>query len=243
MRLLVVVCVTAASALAPLAGCGTPSTAVPPVVTATIVNYGGAEAMRDVSAITATAVITAYDDEGTARVSAAEVVIRPNAGRIEAIARLPQGNWRAKVKLDGGASVRTSGSLELSSEQKREIGDTLRLILHRVRGPVNLLDGGERPGASGPAPLAGHRLIRVPSAGRAELVEAYYFDAGTDELRFVAVGPAEPGERGKVTVLTNKRTRGGLMLPVVMEVLRRGENSLLGERKYLQVRLTEVRVR
>jgi len=239
---LVVAFAMAAFAMVGAGGCG-PSGVAPPVVASTLANYGGLEALRDVSAITATAVITAYDEDGVARVSAADVVIRPNAGRIEATGRLPQGTWRAKVKLDGGASVRTGGSLRFSPERARRIGDALRLILHRVRGPLNLVDGGETVGAVEVTVLGGEKVTRVATAGRDELATAYYFDARAEELRYILAGPAAPGERGEVTTLRNKRMPDGLVLPIAMEVVRAGENNLLGVRKALRVQLQNVRVR
>jgi len=226
-------------------GCGqgrtkAPVSAAELVVAAAVDDYGGLDRLSRISTVRAYALVTTYDERGGAHVCGQQLTIRPRAGRIESAGLLPGGSWRAKVSLDGGGGVSTSGRARLSESEKVGITQYLRLILHRVRGPMNLLGGGERPDRLDRVFVATLPLDRVLAAGRPELASAYFFDPATRELRLVTVGDYVAPGSGTVTSFRNARLDNGIMLPTWMEVVNLGANSFVGDRKILTVQFTDV---
>jgi hypothetical protein len=138
--------------------------------------------------------------------------------------------------------VTTSLDASLTSAQKQQIENYLRLILHRLRGPLNLLDGGETPGAVTTVFVASRAMRRVEATGRAELAKAYFFDERYHDLRLITDGKDTPPASGTVTVLTNERV-DGLLLPVEMEVVDAGRDCLIGTHTRMSVQLKDVRVK
>ncbi len=211
--------------------------------------FGVAEWLRDVSVFSATALVTTYDDDGVARLSTQYLKVRPRAGRISARCYLPGGSWSACVGLDGwglrnpiGDWVIDHGDVDLNGEQKDRIVQTLRLILHRVRGPLNTLGGGESVIEARRVFAAGYEMTRCRVTGRDEMASAYFYGSAADRLKLVTQGGVEPTEAGAVTVYTNMQTPGGVVLPARLDVSTLGGNSLIGRKKILSVRLTDVKI-
>ena len=230
------------------AGCGTwrANAATPEArqaVMRVIDHYGGLGNLKNISTIRGYAVVTTYDPDGARRVRGQDITVRPRAGRLTATGQLPGGTWRAKVSLDGGAKVSARGGLRLSDRDAEQIADSLRLVLHRFRGPMNLLDGGEQADRVESVFVGGYPLRRVGVSGRDELVGAYYFEEATDELRMVTTGQDTHPRDGTVTIYENMRTIEGIVLPATLEVVNLGRDSFVGDRKILSVRFTGLRVR
>ena len=169
-----------------------------------------------------------------------------DAGLMSARGNLPGGYWSARVAMDGWAItrplaigwVRTHDDLELTKAQKAELVDMLRLILHRVRGPINLLGGGEEIVEVQEVFVAGYDAIRMTVSGRPEEALGYFFADG--QLRMVTQGAIEPGQQGKATVYTTQRTVSGAIQPAGFEVMLIGRDSLIGRQKIMSVRLTDM---
>lgn len=234
-----------------LAGCAQPSSDMitrynlgpaGPVVTAVVENSGGLNKLKAINTIQTTAVVSVYR-KGTPYSTAQAMVIRPNAGMITSTADLPEGSWSATVYLDGRSRITTTGSLQLSSLQRYEITDYLRLILHRVRGVTNLLGGGETAGEAADVFVGTYRTTRVLSTGRGVLASAYFFDTDASELRMVTTGGYTPASAGTVTVYNNRRMPDGVILPASLHVSKIGSNTLVGEGTLLEIEFKDVVVK
>ncbi len=198
------------------------------------------QARRNVAAIEADALITRYDG-ATEVVSVQRLRIEPARGRIRSTALYPGGSWQATVGLDGDADFQTTGRVQLTEAQQAEIASYLRLILHRVRGPLNLLGGGERPVGVTEVFQAGLRADRVESTGRRELARGYFFELPDHELRMITAGGLEAGQQGTVSRLWNSEF-DGLLLPVAIRVTSLGGDSLLGDRRLMDVEFNRVTI-
>ena len=196
----------------------------------------GNHQLLNMKKITGRAVVTVYDDDGIGRVRGQNFTANLPSGRIKAEGVFPGGTWRGSASVDGNSSVSSSGDGSLSDGQKQEIGDYLRLIIHRMRGPVNLLRrGGEDPGQVESLFQSGHPMMRVLSCGREDMATAYFFDKKTCRLRMMSTGDYElPGE-GTVTLYEYARTASGVLLPKSLEVVALGPNSFVGSRKIVSV--------
>jgi hypothetical protein len=233
-----------------LIGCFTPSTMTTkyhlgpagPAIEEAVNTVGGLKAIQDIDEIHANAVVTWYNPSGEGTVSAEKMVIYPNAGRIESSGALPQGTWQASVRLDGGANISTTGSLKLSKEQNEAISGYLRIILHRVRGVRNLLNGGESVLGAQEIFTAGYHVTRVEVTGRPELASGYFFGVDCHELRLLTTGAVEAPGPGTVTIYTNERMPNGLLLPTRLRVVTIGEYALVGQRVLLDVELRDLMV-
>ena len=229
-----------------LVGCGranrVPGSQAEQVVMDAADRSGGARQLEEVSRITGSALVKLYDDEGRATVRGQQFTAYPRWGLIQAQGRLGGGSWRAMVSVAGVGLVTTSGDASLDSAEKERIENYLRLILHRLRGPMNLLGGGEKPVEVKTVFVAGRAMRRIAATGRPELAKAYFFDERYRDLRLITDGKDTLPGSGTVTVLNNQRV-DGYLLPVSMQVVEVGKDSLIGERTRMSVRLENVHVR
>lgn len=214
-----------------------------PALEAMVGNYGGIDRLSAIDSLETDAVFTSYDD-GTARVWAAHLILEPRQGVLYANGALPGGGWRARVGLDGrpGTQIQTTGALRFSPQERAELERVLRLVLHRVRGPLNLLAGGETVTEVEAVFTAGYELERIRVDGRSPLATAYFVDTQADELRFVTAGGDQPGADGTLTLYTNTRA-DGTVLPQRLRVVRIGRVALVGDRPVLEVQFTGWTVR
>ncbi|NLF32079.1 MAG: hypothetical protein GX591_14480 [Planctomycetes bacterium] len=210
---------------------------------------GATEWLQYVDNLQTTAVVTTYEADGTAMVRTMRLDVDVDSGVVTAEGNLPGGAWSARVTLDGwGVThplgigwVRDYGDLKLTNQEEEDLARTLRLILHRIRGPINLYKGGgEEIVAVENVFVAGYDATRMIASGRPGLALAYYFSDG--QLRMIAQGAVEPGGNGEVTVYTTERTAAGAIQPAGFEVMQIGQDSLIGQRKIMAVRLTDVRL-
>ncbi len=209
------------------------------IVATSVENAGGLKAFKSVRAIRTNAVIVIHD-KGGRYVSRQKQVIDINGGIIEASASTGRGPWHATVRDSGRYSF--SGSTA-GGAGSRQLVSVLATLLHRVRGPLNLLGMGERVMAAEKTRLAGYDVVRVCVEGGYQRAKAYYFDATTGEMRFVACGAKEPGQSGTVTAYEYTILPNGMTFPKRIEVFEIGKNVLIGEKLILEADFADVEVR
>lgn len=237
---------TAAFAGASIAGCGQinldrlPAESRP-MVEASLTAGESAMRLDDVEVIEGVAVVTTYDDNQAGLVRAQRITVYPSSGDIEAVGRLPGGTWTADVGLRGGR-VRTHDDAVLSDEQAEAIEQYLRLILHRLRGGINFLDGSERIASATDVFVTCRSLHRIVTTCRDELPCAYFFDKKARRLHMVTKGDYEIPGAGTVTLYGKPCSIDGVCLPTCLEVMEMGANSFFGSRKVLSVRFENLRV-
>lgn len=219
-----------------------PSSQAEQVIRESLSRNGGAKSLQEISSISGTALVKLYDNEGQATIRGQEFTAYPRWGFIQASGRVSGGSWHAYVTLAGAGVVTSNLDGGLSGPEKQQIEDYLRLILHRLRGPMNLLGGGEEPGEVTTVFVASRSMRRIAASGRTDLAKAYFFDERYRDLRLITDGKDTPPGTGTVTVLTNQRV-DGFLLPVTMEVVDAGRDSLIGARTRMTVQLQDVRVR
>lgn len=210
-----------------------------PVVTGCIDAMGGLKRWQSVGPIHAQAVVTVYDEAGTADVGKQDQVIDLRAGTIEATSRLPDVEWTARVTEAGGVSFRAKGPAVPAAVRARQV-DALKMILHRVRGPLNLCGHGERAGGARRVRVDGMDLIRVPVQGGRANIAAYYFDAHTCLLRLASAGADAPGGEGTVTRYSYRTRPDGLSFPERISVFKIGRHVLIGDEPVLEVNYHKV---
>ena len=233
--------------LLPAAGCGP---AIRPancnfgpaqeVVANGIQALGGLERWQSVGAIQARAIVTMYDEQGTAVVHEQQQVISPRAGELVATAALPNGKYRIRVSSAGRAEFQGPPGL-LSPELKGRLLSAMQMTLHRVRGPYNLCLG-ERAGRPENAAIEGRSLTRVPVAGGVQDIRAYYFDPRNRLLTYATAGGDMAGQSGTVTRYAWEFPGNGLAFPSGIGVVRIGQDVLLGQAKVLDVAYHNVRI-
>lgn len=228
-----------------IGGCATssrlPASPAEQVVVDAAEHVGGVDWPRKISRISGTALVELYEPDGSVVIRGQQFTAYPRWGLIQANGRLPGGAWHAWVTIGGLGLVTTGGDFHLRGGEKDQIEQYLRLILHRLRGPVNLLGGGEQPVDVQAVFVAGMPMHRVGATGRPELASAYFFDRKYRQLRLILKEDAGGAGAGTVTILTHKRV-DNVLLPVAMEVVEAGSDSLIGERARLSVRLENLRV-
>jgi hypothetical protein len=212
------------------------------VVSAGLDAIGGLAAWRRADTVRATAVVTLYDKTQAAYVSRQRHRIDLDGRRIRAWGETARGRWRAEAGADGHGTFH-AGDSEMDPAVQQGIVDALALLAHRVRGPLNLLDGPNRPAVVAPVRIAGQSLRRVAVAPDGGEVAAYYFGADPNDraLRLVTAGADRPGRDGTVTLYTY-RDVGGLSFSSRIQVVRLGRHVLIGTERVLDVAYTDVRV-
>ena len=222
----------------PYAGYGLGESAA--VVGRSIDALGGGDRLKS-GVMQADAVVTIHDANSTAFVNKHEQVYDLGAGTLQAQAELPDGGWSASAS-GAGATFGTTGAL--AGARQQPMLDALRLLRHRVRGPLNLTNVGGT-GETGGKPqrmrLPGMDVFRVPVTGGRDDVKAYYFDAETYLLRLVTTGADGPGQEGTVTVYSYGIAPSGKAFPDRLVVKKIGRHVLVGDEPLLEVDFRDVR--
>lgn len=200
---------------------------------------GGLARWKDVGRVHATAVVTIYDDAGKGTVNEQRQVIDIHRNVIHASAMMPQGQWNATVPATGKAPLKTSGSALTKAERDRLIR-SLRIILHRVQGPLNLSMHNEKPGKPASVVIGGKKFIRLAVTGGNSDIKAYYFDPQTYVLEMVTAGADKPGGKGTVTLYSWKLLPNGLAFPERISVMKIGSEVLIGNTPVLEVNYLNV---
>jgi len=211
-------------------------------IAAAIDAIGGVDAWKHVTTVHASALVTAYDEKGTAHVDRQQHVIDLRGGKIAALGVAARGTWTADVRDDGTGSVSASG-FAMDGESERRIIGSLSRLAHHVRGPLNFLYGRERGRAPEQVKIGGNELVRVGVDGDNRRAIAYYFDPRSGMLRMMTSGADSPGKDGTVTLYTYEMLPDGIGLPTRIRVVRIGRHVLVGEQPVMEVEYSNVRVR
>lgn len=191
---------------------------------------GWIKAWQGLSAVRAKAVITIHQPGGQACVNTVDLTMDLPGGTLEASAHTATGDWHGRAGIDGKYTLSGEG-LPGEPARQQEIAQALTTILHRLRGPVNLLQGAERLGSliSGTT-VDGVGVIRRPVMERGAVdVRAYYFSKADRRLAFLTTGGDAPGQAGEVTVYEYQTLKSGLAFPSEIRLVRIGSNVLLGK--------------
>jgi len=206
------------------------------VVAASLEAMGGLAALQEAQPIRAKAIVTVFANGSDAYVGLQDQVIDLGAGRLEASAASPQGIWRGYASVGGeGSGSAVLADRELSSR----LADSLVTLIGAVRGPLNLLDPQTKVFDAAEVRVEGQDLIRVGVTGDQTGAEAYYFDATTSVLRYIALGPIEGGG-AKVAVLRYRMHPNGLAFVDSLRVMRRGTYTLVGAGLLMEADYKEV---
>lgn len=189
---------------------------------------GGFKAWQGVSVVRAKAVVTIREPDGQSYVNTVDLRIDLPGGTLEASGQTGTGAWQGLAGINGKSALSGAG-LPGEPARQQQIGQALATILHRLRGPMNLLLGSDRPvGPGGEKLIDGTSVTRLVVGGGAFDVKAYYFNKSDRRLGFLTTGGDAPGRHGDVTVYEYQTLRDGLVFPSQIRVVRIGPNMLLG---------------
>jgi len=237
-------------ALALLAGCQSDNTIDPaaadlgqagPIVRRSLEAAGGRRPMHEVAAVSADVALTVHPESGAVYLLPHRLEADLLSSRLKASGRTPMGRWQAVVDPQGRYRLLSYGLSKVDMEREL-LGKVLGLVLHRLRGPVNLLDV-DRPLRAARALVGGVAVIRVGVEGRPEQAMAYYFDAGSGLLRFITTGADQPGGEGTVTIYEYSRMADGRMFPHRLRAVKIGRLVLIGDEPVWEADLSNVSLR
>ncbi|RPI62192.1 MAG: hypothetical protein EHM48_04485 [Planctomycetaceae bacterium] len=211
------------------------------VINASVQAIGSLPDWQKVTNVSATAIVASYDADGNKTVDRLMLNMDIWGGVITADGASPQGAWSARVSDDGTCT--TTGSPSLGKEALcRELGT----ILHRVRGPLNMLAEREQVLSAHRDRVDGINVNRVAVEGRGKTKMVYYFDAATNLLRFVSEGDETPGSKGTVTIYGQRESYAalpnGLTMPRKFRVVKVGQHVMIGDKPVLDVELSDITV-
>ena len=124
---------------------------------------------------------------------------------------------------------------------RQRMGLVLPTLLHRLRGPYNLVNG-ERPRTPQDTRVGGLPVVRVGVTGDNRNAVAYYFGPITGILKFVSAGADAPGGNGTITSYEYHSLPNGTTFPTLIRVNHIGRHVLLGETPIFQVEISNVKV-
>jgi hypothetical protein len=235
-----------------LCGCGSVGTgnsdpyrqlgAARDIVSASTEWMGGYERWRRVGEVRASAIVTTYTEDGPTYVNNQQQRIYIHAGKLVARAETGTGSWKAVVRDRGRYSLRGKG-FKVDPEMKERICGPLQTLLHRVRGPLNLLRGREEVRSVERTRLGGEDVVKVTAHTDDSRTLGYYFHATSGELRFVTEDARSPDEKGTVTAYTYMMLGNGMTFPRRIRVAEMGENVVIGRAPILEAEFSEVEVR
>ncbi len=211
------------------------------VVSASIENLGWTKAFGGrLGNASFVAIVTTYDKDGHKYTDRQKMVVDLAANSITTTGATPQGTWQATAGPGGAFSVDAQASTNTALVRKR-MGSTLAMLLHRLRGPYNLLADREKARTPRKAQVGGLPVIRVGVTGDNSMAVAYYFGSATGILKYVTAGGDSPGSAGTVTTYEYRSLKNGATFPSLIHVNRIGRNVLLGETPVFHVEISDVK--
>jgi hypothetical protein len=211
------------------------------IVSASVANLGWRKVFGGApGAVSFTAIVTTYDKDGQKYTDRQKMVADLGAGAISASGATPLGAWTARAGRAGLTSTEADPRVDTALVSRR-MGMVLPVLLHRLRGPYNLLDGPEVARSGQKAQVGGVPVVRVGVTGDNSQAVAYYFEPATGILKYVTAGADAPGGDGTVTSYEYRSHKNGATFPCLIRVDRIGKNVLLGEVPVFQVELSDVR--
>jgi hypothetical protein len=212
------------------------------IVSASVQWMGGYERWRRVGEVRTSALVTVYTEDGPTYVNNQQQKIYINAGKLVARGETGRGSWKAVVR-DGGRSRLKGKGFKVDPQMKERICGPLLTLLHRVRGPLNLLRSREEVRSVERTRLGGEDVVRVTADADDGRTLGYYFHATSGELRFVTADARSPEEKGTVTAYTYMMRPNGMTFPHRIRVAEMGENVVIGRRPIMEAEFSEVEVR
>lgn len=211
------------------------------VVSASIENLGWTKAFGGrLGSASFVAIVTTYDKDGHKYTDRQRMVIDLAGKSITAAGATPQGTWQATAGPGEAFSVDAQTGVDTTLVRKR-MGSTLATLLHRLRGPYNLLADREKARAPKKTQVGGLSVIRVGVTGDNRMAVAYYFGSSTGILKYVTAGGDSPGSDGTVTTYEYRSLKNGATFPSLIQVHRLGRNVLLGETPVFHVEISDVK--
>ncbi len=207
------------------------------IVNLSIQHLDGKRPWSCIRQISAKGVFSLYDSSGTAHVKKHQYTIDLNGGKISARSASGQGPWEATVTLAG--KCRFTGDGQPPAAKQQAIGLALRTILHRLRGPLNLLRPNSPVSAPQPTRITGVDVLGVETLEDEELLQ-YYFDKTTGALQFLTARPKQPGQ-ASTTVYTYTRFVDGLAFPKKLTIMKLGEYVQIGNQPLVKVEFSEIK--
>jgi len=235
---------------AALAGCESPRARLirelgpaGPVIVASIDNLGWGLPLK-LKTVGFTAVVTTWDARGKPYADQQKVTVDWPRDTIVSRGATPQGNWTLTARRDaeGGTRVKVEAddAVDAAAVERRN-GPVLLALLHRLRGPYNLIGRNERPRGLSEAEVVGRELWRVGVEGDNSRAIAYYFDRSNVMLQLVTAGADRPGRKGTVTVYRYEALPNGAAFPKTLRVVDIGKHVLVGDTPVWLVEISDVR--
>ena len=233
-------------AIGALAGCTTPRERMmrrlgpaAQIASASIDNLGWCRDGKRIKSARFTAIVTTYDKNGKSYTDRQEMVADFQADTITTIGGTPQGAWKAVADDDGKFKLKADDAVDEAKVTER-MASTLAVLLHRLRGPYNLLGPSERARTAEAVRVDGQDVVRVSVDGDNRKAIAYYFDAASGILKFVTAGADRPGKDGVVTVYRYASLPNGVAFPSLIKVARIGQHVLVGDEPVFEVEISDV---
>lgn len=229
-----------------LAGCETPRERMmrdlgpaAQIASTSIDNLGWCGAGERIKSARFTAIVTTYDEAGKSYTDRQEMVVDFKADTITAVGGTPQGSWKAVADDDGKFKLKADKAVD-KGKVTRRMAATMATLLHRLRGPHNLLGHGERARTADAMRVDGQNVVRVSVDGDNRKAVAYYFDAASGILRLVTAGADRAGREGTVTLYHYDSLPNGAAFPDRIRVARIGKHVLVGEEPVFEVEISDV---
>ena len=208
------------------------------VVLGAIESMGGLDAWRGADPIRATALVVVYDSDGGAHVDRQDILADLWAGTIRSTGDAARGRWTAKLARGGRLRLSTKG-FKADAAMKDRLERTLSLLIHRLRGPLNLWAGREKVEDVSAARILGEQFVRVVAESDGERKLEYYFEPPNGRLRYVVEVPTG-GAAGTLTEYEYTTLGNGLTLPRKIRLAKTGQYTLVSHRNILVVELSDV---
>jgi len=209
------------------------------ILAACMESMGGMAAWQKVGKIRATAVVTMYDFQDIPFVNIQKLVLDLRAGTLDVESNSPLGTWTLTATTEGYCDLQVSGAWP-TDERILLIASTAATLLHRLRGPLNLLITDERPGGVQPTRFAGSDVTRVGVEDDTRWAAAYYFDSTTGLLKYLTSRADEPFSYGTVTLYEYQMLPNGMAFPRTLRVVALGDHAMIGEQVLLEADFTNV---
>jgi hypothetical protein len=210
------------------------------IVQTSMDNLGWSRSGAELRSARFTAIVTTYDQTGKSYTDRQEMLFELAQDKLTTVGGTPQGRWKASIDDDGRFRLRAEPPVDRTKVQAR-MAPALATLLHRLRGPYNLLDRQEHARSAERTSVGGHAVVRVGVDGDNRQAVAYYFDAASGILRLVAAGADRAGAEGTVTEYQYDSHPNGMLFPSRIKVCRIGEQVLVGQTPVFEVELSEVK--
>ena len=211
------------------------------IVSASVENLGWQKAFGGgLGSASFTAVVTTYDKDGRKYTDRQQMVADLGTGSLAARVATPGGSWTVVANVGGLTHLSADAGVDRAVVRER-MQLVLPTLLHRLRGPYNLLNGSERGRGPVATRISGTDVVRIGVTGDNRNAVAYYFDPATGILKFVSAGADAPGGDGTVTLYEYRSLPNGATFPSVVRVNHIGRNVLLGDSPVFRVEISDVR--